>query len=936
MIQSTILKPCRFLVLLASCLGYATAAPYGPDGRETSWNQPGGAELALRVFGDEYYARTETTDGYTVVYNPKDKAYHYAGITPDGSGWLPTGAVVGLKAPVGLTKHLELPAAKIGEISKTNRALYDSDRDLRWHARVQAVEKLRAAANGAKLSAAEATQASILAAPVLGNKVGLTIIAQFPNDPKTSATDPVNFPTDRNKIVRYCNGVDYNEDGNTGSIRDYYYDQSLGRVTYTQTVTEIITLPHPRNYYNFSDYPKNSRLRGDASRVLITDAVNLLKSQGFDFSSLTLDGKNRAIATNVLFAGKDSGVYARGLWPQQWNLAQNINVGTAANPINIYKFQITNIPNASPVIGTFCHENGHLLADYPDIYALDGEGVGKHCLMGSGNYLNDGKTPSPINAYFKDIVGWGNITDINPSSYITATLPTTGNIAYRIRKPGKSTESYIVENRGNGDKWAQYSSDKGIAIWHIDETIDGNTYTDTHYEVALMQADGKKDLEKGNNRGDSTDLFDLNTPLFSDTTTPNAKWWNGAASSIHVQVLTALGAKTNVLFGPFPSDTISVTSPNGGDVAFPHSTYDVTWRSNIKGNVKIELYKGGKLRSVLAADAPDTGHFDWLVGGSLPIGNDYSILISSLTNPLPVSDASDGPFSISATFPAGGVLPPGWFQPTGTAGGWTVTSSIAYEGNRCLMSTPIGDAKTAAIAYRAKFEAGRVGFRLKVASEEGFDFARFYIDGVSQVIVPNSNYDGLSGQVDWTYASFPVTAGNHTFKWTYEKDDSYADTGDRAWLDGVTLPPTSQAIAIQSQAGVDVSPNIMNTAFPAMGISSSSTPPLTTIKNIGMANLTSLNLYGTNRGNYSVSASNIPFLWSQPLTSIEVIEGRKYLALTIARHGLSVGNVEVSSNLLDWYSGNQHTTVMVNAATLYKVRDNTPVTPKTNRYIRLK
>ncbi len=934
MIKSTILKPYRFLVLLAGCLGYATAAPYGPDGRETSWTQPGGAELALRVFGDEYYARTETTDGYTVVYNPKDNAYHYAEIAPDGSGWLPTGAIVGLKAPAGLTKHLELPATKIGEISHANRAIYDGDRDQRWHARVQAVEKLRAAANGAKLSAAEAAQASALAAPVLGNKVGLTILAQFPNDPKTGANDPVNFPTDRNKIVRYCNGIGYTENGNTGSIRDYYYDQSLGKVTYTQTVTEIITLPHPRNYYNFSDYPTNASLRGDASRVLITDAVNLLKSQGFDFSSLTLDGQNRAIATNVMFAGQDSGVYAQGLWPQQWNLAQDINVGTTANPINIYKFQITNIADAAPVIGTFCHENGHLLLGYPDIYALTGEGVGEHCLMGSGNYLNGGKTPSPINAYFKDIVGWGNVTDINSSSYITATLPTTGNVAYRIRKPGTSTEFYIAENRGTGDKWAQYSDDKGIAIWHIDETIDGNTNTGSHYEVALMQADGRRDLEKGNNRGDSTDLFDLQTALFTDTTTPNAKWWNGAASSINIQVLTALGAKTNVQFGLYPPDTLIVTSPNGGDVAFPNSTYDITWQSTIKGNVKIALYMGGHLRSVLAADAPDTGHFAWLVSRALPIGNDYSILISSLTNPVPVSDASDGPFSISATFPAGGVLPPGWFQPAGAASSWKVTSSIAYEGPRCLMSTPIGDGKTAAIAYRAKFQAGRVGFRLKVSSEEGFDFARFYIDGVPQVIVPNNKYDGLSGLVDWTYASFPVTAGYHMFKWTYEKDDSYADSSDRAWLDGVILPPTSPVLASQNQAGVDVITGLMNTAFPDIGISSSGTPQVLTIQNIAKANLT--NLYAANQGINSASAPNKTVLLPQLLTSIEVIAGRKYLALTGTKHSLGLGNVVVSSNLLDWYSGNQHTTVMIDDGTLYKVRDNTPVTPKSKRYIRLK
>jgi hypothetical protein len=49
-----------------------------------------------------------------------------------------------------------------------------------------------------------------------------------------------------------------------------------------------------------------------------------------------------------------------------------------------------------------------------------------------------------------------------------------------------------------------------------------------------------------------------------------------------------------------------------------------------------------------------------------------------------------------------------------------------------------------------------------------------------------------------------------------------------------------------------------------------------------------------------------------------------------------LGLVEVSPDLLDWYSGTSHTTVLIDDATTLKVRDNTPVTPRTKRYIRLK
>lgn len=75
--------------------------------------------------------------------------------------------------------------------------------------------------------------------------------------------------------------------------------------------------------------------------------------------------------------------------------------------------------------------------------------------------------------------------------------------------------------------------------------------------------------------------------------------------------------------------------------------------------------------------------------------------------------------------------------------------------------------------------AGTLTFWQKVSSELGFDFLRFYIDGVEQ--------DSLSGEVDWQQASFTVTgAGIHKLKWVYAKDDSKTSGSDRAWLDQVS------------------------------------------------------------------------------------------------------------------------------------------------------
>ncbi len=68
-------------------------------------------------------------------------------------------------------------------------------------------------------------------------------------------------------------------------------------------------------------------------------------------------------------------------------------------------------------------------------------------------------------------------------------------------------------------------------------------------------------------------------------------------------------------------------------------------------------------------------------------------------------------------------------------------------------------------------------------------------------------------------------------------------------------------------------------------------------------------------------------------------DGLTYQVLTVKKTAdweLAKHQVEVSSDLVNWFSGSKHTTVLQDNLTLLKVRDNTPVTGGTKRYIRLK
>jgi hypothetical protein len=76
---------------------------------------------------------------------------------------------------------------------------------------------------------------------------------------------------------------------------------------------------------------------------------------------------------------------------------------------------------------------------------------------------------------------------------------------------------------------------------------------------------------------------------------------------------------------------ISITAPEKGDLTEQRKTCEIRWSSNIKGDVKIDLCKGGSLPSTLSAAIVATdGMYQWVVPDSNPVGTDYQIRITSV------------------------------------------------------------------------------------------------------------------------------------------------------------------------------------------------------------------------------------------------------------------------------------------------------------------
>jgi len=111
-------------------------APYGPEGKALAFTQPEGTKLELRVFGDEFYARTETLDGYTVVFDPVAKTYFYALLSADRKRLEPTKLKVGIDNPekLLLPKHVQLDPEAISEQARAAQERWQSGTriDQRW------------------------------------------------------------------------------------------------------------------------------------------------------------------------------------------------------------------------------------------------------------------------------------------------------------------------------------------------------------------------------------------------------------------------------------------------------------------------------------------------------------------------------------------------------------------------------------------------------------------------------------------------------------------------------------------------------------------------------------------------------------------------------------------------------------------------------------
>ena len=320
--------------------------------------------------------------------------------------------------------------------------------------------------------------------------------------------------------------------GNPNSMATFYRQLSYGALELTGEVIGYVRAPQSYSYYTAgesgtgSNYPNNTP-------GLLHDALTIF-CRSDNLARFDADDDGFVDAIFLIHAGRGAEAEPNPtkrknmIWSHKWTLPQPfLHQG-------IKVFAYSTEPEDGRV-GVFSHEFGHLLG-LPDLYdtTFRSHGIGDWCLMAAGSWGGKGKRPTRMSCWCLSKLGWIKPKVVTRKKSIRLnTLEEKKTECYRLwRKGATGPEYFLLENRqAKGLDAALPGS--GLAVWHIDERQSNND-NPLAYLVALLQADGKKDLELLKNSGDGGDLFpgDKAVAAIDDNTTPSTRSNKGSPSRV--------------------------------------------------------------------------------------------------------------------------------------------------------------------------------------------------------------------------------------------------------------------------------------------------------------------------------------------------------------------------------------------------------------------
>ena len=344
-----------------------------------------------------------------------------------------------------------------------------------------------------------------------------------------------------------CNQANYNVNGASGSVRDYYYDNSNGALVMDIDVVGPITLPQTSSYY------ANSQMGSFVSGALSAIDANI------DFNNYK-NGESKVSNVHFVYAGRSQASTGNTdeIWPHKYIVSSSImkdNVRFSTYSCSSEKKSTTQMDG----IGVMCHEMGHSLG-LMDLYDTDYEGTQGTAyttdvwsLMDAGAYNNNSMTPPYLNAWERKLLGWGNPIVISSST--TGIIPATADsfVSYQINI--SNNEYFLLEHRKQ-KKWDTYLPGSGLIIYHADNRLLEGTSAFYTNDINIDPTDRGFYIEvsSGNPSQNSTALAPFagvsGKDYFTNASYPQSTLKNGTLANMpitHIQYINDSTISFNLL-----------------------------------------------------------------------------------------------------------------------------------------------------------------------------------------------------------------------------------------------------------------------------------------------------------------------------------------------------------------------------------------------------
>lgn len=264
---------------------------------------------------------------------------------------------------------------------------------------------------------------------------------------------------------------------------------------------------------------------------------------------------------------------------------------------------------------------------------------------------------------------------------------------------------------------------------------------------------------------------------------------NGGTSSWYGQVMNSYNGGDSARSGPvghYQNTYMETTAVGPGPLTFywsvsSESGYDyLTFYINGIYQTQISGYVGWTLRSYTLSPGVNTLRWTYSKDGSVVSGSDcgwvdmiqfanvtptISPTVTPTLTQAPTISIPEAVDNYSLSFTNGGNAY--WY-------GQVVNS---FFGGDSARSGAIGNSQSSYMETSCA-GPGPFSFYWSVSSESGYDYLRFYINGVQQ--------NQISGTINWTLQSYTLPAGNNMLRWTYSKDGSVSTGSDCGWVDLIT------------------------------------------------------------------------------------------------------------------------------------------------------